>query len=156
MISNSFPSKVPFVAKAKVILAGPKRPRLGVDLDAAPVLRTLVVDGVGLRPRAAGHDARVKTWMVPDPHGDAVHVRVGDVPVLDASDATAPVVPFPSGTRVPGVTRPARAVGVDHEVPVGVGVTGLRPVVGGGRPLPGHETFDIAMVRARLGRPFLR
>lgn len=65
--------------------------------------------------------------MGADPHGHAIHVRAGDVPVIDTRDTATPLVQVPRGTRVPGVTRAAGPMRVDHEVPTREGGPDGRP-----------------------------
>lgn len=115
---------------------------IGSDQIPAPIFRALVIDGVRLRPFPAGQDARVKAWMGTDPHTNTIHVRAGDVPVVDTRNAATPVVQVPRSTRVPGVARPARPLGVDHEVPARKGEPDGRP----GPWLPGTRVVDEATV----------
>lgn len=110
------------------------------DQVPAPVFRALVIDGVGLRPLPAGEDARVEAGVGTDPHANTVHVRAGDVPVVDTRDTATPLVQVPSGTRVPGVTRPTRPLGVNHEVPARKGEPDGRP----GPRLPRARVVDEA------------
>lgn len=80
--------------------------------------------------------------MGADPHGHAIHVRAGNVPVVDTRDAATPLVQVPRGTRLPGVTRAAGPLGVNHEVPAREGGPDGRP----GARLPGPRAINEAPV----------
>lgn len=138
----------PVVDDAGQRLAGPVPAGLGTHLGAAPVLRALVIDGVGVWARTAGQDALLEAWLGPDPHDDAVHVRAGEVPVVDTRDAAAPLGEVARSTRIPCITRPTGPLGIDHKVPPREGRPHERAIARLPGALPVNEAPDILVAAA--------
>lgn len=133
------------VSKTGLILTRTVQTTACKHQSAAPVLRSLVIDGVRVRPFPTGKAARLETGMGANPHADAIHVRRGEVPLAHARNASPSLGEVPRGARVPSIARPPRPMGVNHEVPARKrGANGL-PIARLPEPLPINEAADIPL-----------